>query len=757
MVRTNRIYSIAVSFVSIFLNLNLNAQNVTIDMDIQHQIIRGFGGIHINSWTGQQLTRDMQEKAFSNKPGEMGLSIFRMFIDHNPNGWGNELPIAQYAISQGAIVFASPWNPPANMREVLRTTEHGTDYVLLPQFYGDYVDHLNSFISYMANNGVPLYAISVQNEPDWHSWTWWTPQQMLTFVRDHAKNLNTRVIAPESLGYVRSMIDPLLKDSVANLHIDILGTHLYGTPKANFYYPLAYEKGKEIWMTEHLFGSSSPAANTWSLAMEMADEINTCMDARMNAWLYWYIRRFYGLIDDSGNITDKGYVLSHFSKFIRPGAHRVAVNFKPANNVTATAYKTDSNLAIVVVNHNKAPISLNFNILNILPGIDSLSRFTTSADKKMVNDGAYTVENDMFSATIDAFSITTFTSDPSQGSRYGNIPPIASAGGDITIRDNRGNNHSVTLKGSESSDPDGEIIKYSWARNGYQVSSSPDLNVVHGFGEFTYILTVTDKDGATASTSVKIVITSDNTDEIWLEAECTNVSDHWDIVTNPAVSGGKYLTVKEQYQALNAPTTDTLHHLVYRFMVTEGGKYKIWGRALVPTANDDSFWIKVNDGFWTNWNGIQGGSTWQWDDVHSLSNNNTMTYNLEPGEHTLYVCYRENGAGIDKFYITNTGKSPTGLGKAIGNCVINSNNPIEKTGMEVTIYPNPAISGFRIESLSPINSVVIFNSVGSVVFSRQYESITYSDVIQLETNKGIYFVQTAGNHGVVVTKMIIGK
>jgi len=99
----------------------------------------------------------------------------------------------------------------------------------------------------------------VQNEPDWHSWTWWTPQQMLTFVRDHAKNINSRVIAPESLGYVRTMIDPLLKDSMANSHIDIPGTHLYGTPKANFYYPLAYEKGKEIWITEHLFGSSSPA------------------------------------------------------------------------------------------------------------------------------------------------------------------------------------------------------------------------------------------------------------------------------------------------------------------------------------------------------------------------------------------------------------------------------------------------------------------------------------------------------------------
>jgi hypothetical protein len=52
------------------------------------------------------------------------------------------------------------------------------------------------------------------------------------------------------------------------------------------------------------------------------------------------------------------------------------------------------------------------------------------ATKKMVNDGTTRIETGNFSATVDAFSITTFTSDPaSQGGRYGNIPPVASGGG----------------------------------------------------------------------------------------------------------------------------------------------------------------------------------------------------------------------------------------------------------------------------------------------------------------------------------------
>src|SRR5690606_39357010 len=51
--------------------------------------------------------------------------------------------------------------------------------------------------------------------------------------------------------------------------------------------------------------------------------------------------------------------------------------------------------------------------------------------------------------------------------------------------------------------------------------------------------------------------------------------------------------------------------LVYHFYVPEGGNYKVYGRARVPSADDDSFWVSVNDGDWVNWNGIQGGSTWQ--------------------------------------------------------------------------------------------------------------------------------------------------
>ena len=36
----------------------------------------------------------------------------------------------------------------------------------------------------MRNNGVNLYAISVQNEPDYASeWTWWTSTEIVNFLK----------------------------------------------------------------------------------------------------------------------------------------------------------------------------------------------------------------------------------------------------------------------------------------------------------------------------------------------------------------------------------------------------------------------------------------------------------------------------------------------------------------------------------------------------------------------------------------------
>ncbi len=739
---------------------SVKAQTVEIDFNTEHQIIRGFGGIHINSWTGQQLSADMQQKAFGNDPGQIGLSIFRIQVAPDSLAWSNELPVAQYAVSKGALVFASPWNPPMHMREVLRETQDGTDYVLLEEYYDEYVDHLNNFIDYMQRNGVPLYAISIQNEPDWHGWTWWEPAQLLKFLRENAQNINCRVIAPESLGYVRKTIDPLLNDSLANSQIDILGTHLYGTPKSNYYYPLAYEKNKEIWMTEHLLGSNKPEDNTWALAMELADEINLSMHARMSAFVYWYIRRFYGLIDDSGNITHKGYVLSQFSKFIRGGAHRLECNFNPTDKVTTTAYTSDSNLVVVVVNKNNTPQTLNFTVNNITDRIDTITQFTTTASKRLVNDGKTGITQGSFTVSVDAQSITTFTSNPLSGGKLGNLLPKAVAGNEMIITDSLGTNISFTLSGEQSFDPDGEIVNYSWARDGVQISTLPNVDIDLGIGNYQFVLTVTDNDGATDIDTVNITIQTQNTAEIWLEAECTNVGDNWDIVDDELASGGKYLTSKPGVQSTSEVSGNTDDYLVHQFYIDEGGNFMIWGRLIAPNYDDDSFWVRVDDGDWINWNGLAVKTTWEWAPVFSSSPDNPVFYPLDTGWHTLEVCYREDGAAVDKFYLTNTGKIPDGVGGDASNCIVDTVDnriDVQLFRQQVKVYPNPVKSILKIESNEYFNALLIYDLNGKIVKTKQYSSAVVCDEIEMELKNGVYFVHILNRNNRMMSKFVVNK
>ncbi|HKJ43276.1 MAG TPA: T9SS type A sorting domain-containing protein [Sunxiuqinia sp.] len=734
----------------LFLNTGfLSAQTIIIDLSKTHQIIRGFGGMNHTTWIGD-LNADNREKAFGNEPGEIGLSILRIHLDPNPNQFSREVPTAKLAIQKGAIVFATPWNAP-NILLDPNSSQSRVD----PTKYGQYVDHLNAFNTYMADNGAPLFAISVQNEPDYGEWTRWTSAEMVDFLGNYGQNIQNTVIAPESFQFRRSFTDPILNDARAVVNLDIVGGHIYGG--GLYDYPLARQKGKEVWMTEHLLGSDQNETNDWNLAMTFGKEISDCMKANFSAYVYWYIRRFYGLISDDGNITDKGYVISQFSKFARPGAVRVDVDDSSASMVDITAFKTDTSLVMVVINRNSHNIKLNFNLKN--GSVETLTQFTSSASKKIVNKGEKMVTNDSFSATVDAFSVATFTTDPASGGRFGNDTPVASAGLDREVTDSLGtNNVRVTLNGAGSSDQDGEIINYSWSENGRQVAweSNPQLNL--SVGNHTFVLTVTDNDGATNKDTINVLVSSTNTGNVWLEAECTSVGSNWDIHSDSNCSNGQYLMVKPGVQATGSPSSNSADHLVYNFSVPENGSYKIWGRVLAPTPDDDSFWIRVDGGNWVNWNGIPGGKAWVWDDVHNQSNDNPMDYTLDAGDHTLTVCYREDGTGIDKFYVTNTGLQPSGLGEDATNCVTNTSSAdVQQLVETVNVFPNPVHSTLHVESAQSFNSLAIYNFNGIRVWHKNYSTAVSSDQIQLNADNGIYLLRVSDDKSSKITKIVVDK
>ncbi len=294
---------------------------------------------------------------------------------------------------------------------------------LKPEYYDEYAAYLNDFAEYMAANGVKLYAISIQNEPDvevTYESCDWTKEEMTTFLRDHGDKITaTRVIAPESFQFNQEISNHILRDSGAAANVDIIGGHIYGGGLEDN--PQARSTGKEVWMTEHLVLES-----TWTASLATGIEIHDSMTiGNFNAYLWWYVRRFYGPISSvpvanpdpnhpdneeepgDGRVTKRGYVMSHFARFVRPGYHRVDVTDTTASDSIAVSAYTGEKDVIVAINTSSVfPVEISFTLQNGA-ATQFTPYYTTAAVNAQKGDPVAITDN-RFTYILPPGSITTF-------------------------------------------------------------------------------------------------------------------------------------------------------------------------------------------------------------------------------------------------------------------------------------------------------------------------------------------------------------
>ncbi len=371
----------------------------SIDLTNTQQVIRGYGAANILPWR-PDMTPDEVNTAFGTGVGQLGFSLLRLRVPSDTAEFAMQVPTARLAASLGATLFASPWSPPASLKS-------GSDIIggqLRTDSYAAFAAYLKSFADYMSKNGAPLYAISVQNEPDvtvnYESCSW-NASQMLSFVKDFAPSVGVRIIADESSGFGHGITDAILNDPVAAANLSIVGGHLYGAHPA--VYPLANSMGKELWMTEFLDLDTS-----WPFVLSTGRQIHDCMVAGMNAYVWWYIVRFYGPILEDGTVSKRGFVMSQYARFVRPGYARVNATPNPQMNVYVTAYANSSTVVLVAVNTG-ASIQQAFSIHN--GSVNTVSPYVTSSSKNCVPGSIIAVSGGQFTASLDSSSVTTFVSD----------------------------------------------------------------------------------------------------------------------------------------------------------------------------------------------------------------------------------------------------------------------------------------------------------------------------------------------------------
>ncbi len=376
----------------------------------EYQVIRGFGGINYPTWI-DDLTEEQRETAFGNGEDQLGFSILRIHVDPNKDNWPKELETAKVALDEGLLVFASPWDPPAELCETFNHNGNENAKRLRRDKYAEYAQHLNDFVTYMRDNGVELYAISIQNEPDYaDGWTWWTTEEIMDFIINYSDAIDCRIMTPESFQYRKDFYDAILNSEEALSKVDIFGTHFYGTQKKDMSYPLFEEKGegKELWMTEVYVPNSSSDADTWPEAIEVAVNISDAMtEGNMQAYVWWYIRRFYGPMKEDGTISKRGYCMAHFSKFVRPGFVRIGATENPAEGISISAYKGDESVVIVAVNNSLNTYGQSFK-LNDCEEIKYIEAYTTNVDMNLKRTGNVMFEGDEFSYVLLPESVTTF-------------------------------------------------------------------------------------------------------------------------------------------------------------------------------------------------------------------------------------------------------------------------------------------------------------------------------------------------------------
>jgi glucuronoarabinoxylan endo-1,4-beta-xylanase len=439
---------ILVIAVGIWLVGRRNIQTATIDWTEAHQTIDGFGAAIADAGSDYPVdfTSSDYDFFFSNTGSNIGLSLARaQVIPSNadcaawvPKGPGcvpssnatifrGELTMAQEVVARGVKVFATEWSPTGSFKSN-GVYNKGGSLITSTSNYASIGTTLASFVKLLASNGVPIYAIGVQNEPDM-SETYpsciWTAQQFHDVIPYVASALavagvsTTLIMFPENSRWSSTYgiyAATAMGDSRVAADVGIMAQHGYGStgivaPSSNY--------GKHLWMTE----ASYPGNNGGNYDGSMTDGLNAAKVihdylsvAQVNAIVWWFISNRPGegngpdnsaLTDSSGNIPKRTYVTGQWSKFVRPGWSRVGVSYSGPLRISAFKDPGSLSFAIVAVNPGRKSVPQTFSLRGF--STNSITPWITSASLSLAAQTPVSVTSTSFTYTLPESSVTTFT------------------------------------------------------------------------------------------------------------------------------------------------------------------------------------------------------------------------------------------------------------------------------------------------------------------------------------------------------------
>ncbi|HEV7593547.1 MAG TPA: glycoside hydrolase family 30 beta sandwich domain-containing protein [Gemmatimonadaceae bacterium] len=303
---------------------------------------------------------------------------------------------AALAINPDLKLVGSPWSPPGWMK----TTGSLIQGTLRPEFYGSFAEYFRKFVDGYVSEGVPIYAVTMQNEPAYEPADYpgmrLDPPARAEVIGKHVGPLF------ESAGIQALILDwdhnwdmpasPLavLADSAARKYVNAVAWHCYGGDVSAQENVHAAYPSKDAYFTECSGGGWAPvwadnlkffvgsliigSTRGWAKGIALW---NLALDENAGPHLggCGNCRGVITINSGSGFVTRnvEYYALAHASQFVRPGAHRIASTTN-VSGLQSVAFKNsdDGSKILIVLNTGAAevPFAVHFGgkaILYALP------------------------------------------------------------------------------------------------------------------------------------------------------------------------------------------------------------------------------------------------------------------------------------------------------------------------------------------------------------------------------------------------------
>ena len=393
--------------------------DVTVSLSSLQQKISGFGVS--SAWAGSYANASDPDYLWSTTKGA-GLTLLRI-------RYGDGLAIAKSAAQNGVTVWMTPWGTGTNgatggSYTTTQTNPNGcTGSMPVLTNPTGLASALVTWVQNAKTQGVPIYAVSAENEPDScgiNSTTSYSAAQLAAWIDvlgPAMAAINVKIMGPETMnacGFT-SYFNAIKNDSAAWNAVSIFASHEYGCGTLPSQ-PSIAAAGKEYWETEVDTGAGKgdSTGDGIASALPMATTIhNDLTKANLNAWHIWWLYNASGnggcLYDTSTKAwTKRLWVLGNYARFVRPGYMRVSTSGTVPSGVLVSAYQNPANGTVVVVaiNSNTAATPLSLYVSGAVPC--SITPWVTSATDSLAAKSAITVSNARFSATLDPQSVTSF-------------------------------------------------------------------------------------------------------------------------------------------------------------------------------------------------------------------------------------------------------------------------------------------------------------------------------------------------------------